>query len=171
MPPLSVGFSALVVQQTSPTADVEGVRPSTRTIESPSAADAVAVMLAYVGPALADGGRAYARLAKEVERELAHRGEPRGWEALDVAAFVLRRARGRRGRIEVCCNLAAILAWVWRAGAISRATAAKLYDDLAAVCPDDPEAQAYIEWGGERAREDEGAGPSHAARPPSGTSS
>jgi hypothetical protein len=115
----------------------------------------VALLLEVMSPYLADGGRAYALLAERVEVFLAGHGLAGQWGSLDVAAFLRAEARTRREKIELCCNLSAILAWIVDYDGVASEDARRIWHDLREHCPEDRRAHLYIEFG---AREFAGAG-------------
>jgi hypothetical protein len=115
----------------------------------------VALLLEVMGPFLRDGGRGYAMLAERVEAFLAERGLQGQWGALDVEAFLRAEARTRREKIEICCNLSAVLAWVVDYDGLANADARRIWGELRAQCPEDRLAHDYIELG---AREFAGVG-------------
>lgn len=103
----------------------------------------VTMMLALMGPRLANAGREYLRLARSVESFLAQRSL-RGWGRLDVEAFVCTRARSQSRAIEVCCNLSAMLPHLIASGELSIQDATELWVSLLEVCPEDEDSEAYI---------------------------
>jgi hypothetical protein len=115
----------------------------------------VALLLEVTGPFLSDGGRSYRDLAERVEVFLAARGLRGQWGALDVAAFLAAETRTRRDKIEACCNLSAMLAWIVDHDRLDNADARRIWKELRAHCPADRRAHAYIELG---AREFAGVG-------------
>jgi hypothetical protein len=114
---------------------------------------AVADMLLYAGGGMtAEKRRDYIVLGIRLEAYMRDCGDPRAWEALDVADFVRATTQGRKSRMHCCCDLAAILSWVAGFGGVRKIDMAPHYDVLEQLCPPDAAAQAYIRWGGERMR-------------------
>ena len=107
----------------------------------------VSLLLEVTGPFLRDGGRTYRERAERVEGFLAARGLGGRWDALDVAAFLATETRTRRDRIEACCNLSAMLAWIVDHDRLDKGDARRIWKELRAHCPADRRAHAYIELG------------------------
>jgi hypothetical protein len=107
----------------------------------------VAFMLMMMGPFMRDGGRMYAELAEHVQAFLAGQGRAGQWGELDIPAFLKVEARTRRQRIEICCNLSALLPWLLHNNDLSLEEARRLWQNLRAHCPDDFAAHRYIELG------------------------
>lgn len=108
-------------------------------------------MLSYLGPTIGQKAEEYVHLGIELQAYLELRGDPWGWERLDVAAFVGAYPRPD-SRIAICCNLAAVLCWLhsWRIDGVDLPA---LYAALLEVCPADESAHAYIREGGRIARQ------------------
>ncbi len=132
-----------------------GMKMVHRNDEAPGLPRGVALLLEVMGPFLRDGGRMYRCLAERVEAFLAAHGLRGQWGALDVAAFLAAETRTRREKIETCCNLSAMLAWVVDHDHLDTADARRIWKELREHCPDDRLAHEYIELG---AREFAGMG-------------
>ena len=114
--------------------------------------------LRVIAPFQPEMAMIYVELVARVEQYLLLHGGSRSWATLDVAGFVDAHAGTRQQRVDLCCNLSAMLACVAGSDDLAYDEARPIFVALAQACPDDPVAQDYLALGLAEFTSPEGAG-------------